>query len=99
MGVTFMVEPLVDSVGHIEGEPFPFCSCFHHFAVDVALGWRCQILGFENLGEGRTRERAQLAYRQHDEAMAGRIPVCYLHVASPPTRGHAQEGLTPGHPP
>lgn len=99
MGVTFVVEPFVNSIGHVEGKPFPFRSCFHHFAVDVALGWRRQILGFENLGEGRARGRAQLAYRQHEEAMAGSIPVCYLRVASSPTHGHVQESLTPGHPP
>ena len=39
--VTFMVEPFVNSISDIEGEPFAFRSGFHDFAVDVALGWRC----------------------------------------------------------
>lgn len=89
----------MNSIGHIEGKPFPFRSCFHHFAVDVALGWRRQILGFENLGEGRARGRAKLAYRQQEKAMAESIPLCYLHVASSPMHGHVQESLPPGHSP
>lgn len=36
--LTFVVQPFVDGVRHVEGEPFPFCSGFHDFAVDVALG-------------------------------------------------------------
>lgn len=40
MAVTFMVEPFVHSVGHVKGEPFPFRSGLHDFAIDVALGWR-----------------------------------------------------------
>ena len=39
--VTFMVEPFVNSIGDVEGEPFALCSGFHDFAVNVALGWRC----------------------------------------------------------
>lgn len=108
VGVTFMVEPLVHSIGHIKGKPFSFGSCFHDFAVDVALVWWRYILGFENLEERRGRDRAQLAYEQQDKSRAGNgLPAPYLnlaplqgiHAVSSRKRGHVQENITPGHSP
>lgn len=55
MGVTFVVEPFLHSVRHVEGKPFPLRPGFHHFAVDVALGWRRQVFGFEDLEQGRAK--------------------------------------------
>lgn len=67
------------SIGHIERQPLAFCSCLYNFAVDVALCWRCQILGFEDLEQKSVQEIAH-----HDSRKTIKNnPTYYLYQATP----------------